>query len=88
VVTGAVEIDIREAGYDAYDRQRLDVLDLCPDAAHVRVKVGDRLYVSPDAARWLHKHASRLHIEVVGDDPGTVQRFVEAARTGVCEVTL
>lgn len=82
MVTGVVAVDISEAGYPAFDRQRLDVLTRCPDGARVRVDVGDRLYVSADAARWLHAHADRLEIEVCGADPEVVQRFIDAARTG------
>lgn len=81
-VAGVVSVDITEAGYPAFDRQRLDVLAQCPDGATVRVEVGDRLYVSEDAARWLHGHRDRLDLEIVGTDPDTVQRFVDAARTG------
>ena len=48
-----------------------------------RVEIGERWYVSLDAALFLHTHAERLFIEIVGTDPAAVQRFIEAARTGV-----
>lgn len=81
-MTGVVVVDISEVGYPAFDRQRLDVLSRCPDGALVRVEVGDRPYVSEDAARWLHAHADRLLITISGIDPETVQRFIDGARTG------
>ena len=42
--------------------------------------VGDRDFVSEDAARWLHEHDHRLQLDIRGTNPAAVQRFVRAAR--------
>jgi hypothetical protein len=81
-VFGVVEIDLSDNHHPMLDRQRLDALDRCPDGVTVRIVVGDRVFVSVDAARWLHRHHRRLAFEIVGSDPMGVQRFIDAARTG------
>jgi hypothetical protein len=87
VITGTVFIDLSEvdtgmAQFQRADRYLLDVLSAVPDGARVVVNVGDRRYVSQDAAVWLHDHDHRLEIEIQGTDPRTVARFIRAARCG------
>jgi hypothetical protein len=85
-VTGSVTIKLGEVN-DAYDqcrldRCRLDVLERVPDGAAVIVDIGDRQFVSQDAAIWIHRHIERLHIRIDGTDPASVRSFVSAAQGG------
>lgn len=85
MVTGAVYVDLTQEPdaareTHARDRQRLAVLEHCPDGARVVVDIGRRQYVTDDAARWLHQHEPRLLIEIIGQRPEGVLRFVQAAR--------
>lgn len=83
-MTGAVRIDlsVEPASAPSRDRKQLSMLEACPDGARVIVDIGQRTYVSQDAAIWIHDHADRLLIEIVGAYPDAVSRFVQAARAG------
>gem|GEM_PF-2820896 len=87
MITGSVYVDLtREpsiAGDDqGQDRRALDVLDRCPAGSHVVVDIGEREFVTRDAATWLGRNAERLLIEVRGTDLAAVTRFVRAGRAG------
>lgn len=87
MITGTILIDLSGvdesmAVYQRGDRYLLDVLHMVPDAAHVVVDIGDRKFVTQDAATWLHEHEHRLSIEIRGTNPRAVQCFISAARSG------
>lgn len=82
MVTGRVYVDLTTEPdlMSTRDRKSLAVLEHVPTGASVTVDIGRRKYVSDDIVSWLHAHADRLVIEVVGEDPPAVARFVRAAR--------
>ena len=87
VITGTVYVDLSQvdsamALYQRGDRYLLDVLNRVPDGACVIVDIGDRSFVTQDAARWLHEHDHRLSIDIHGTDPDAVARFIRAGRAG------
>jgi hypothetical protein len=86
VITGAVHIDLTAADYSSQlartDRHLLDVLNRVPDGARVVVDIGNRKFVTQDAAAWLHEHDHRLSIEIHGTHPEAVAAFIHAGRTG------
>lgn len=84
MIAGCLYVDLtREPDvYGSGDRQALDVLERCPDGARVVVDIGRREFVTQDAALWLHNHDHRLSIEIRGESPEAIRRFVSAARAG------
>lgn len=92
MITGTVTIALREVAnfleQSSADRRALDVLRHCPRGAHVVVDLGERTFVSEDAARALHEHDHDLQIEIRGSDPEAVARFVRAARAGSWDAVL
>lgn len=91
MITGSIYVSLPERRDDWMwqgnaDRRALRVLDECPDGAVVIVDIGDRDFVTDDAARWLHQHDHRLQIDIRGSRPAAVARFVTAARAGTWSV--
>lgn len=85
MITGSVYVALPELEHGDQphaDRWALCVLDQCPDGASVVVDIGDRQYVTRDAAHWLKKNDHRLQIDIRGTKPEAVLRFVLAAREG------
>lgn len=83
MITGEVVIDLSSEGDpERSDRRRLAVLEHCPEGSRVVVNIGDRLFVTQDAARWLHQHDHRLTIVICGSRPHAVAQFIRAARAG------
>lgn len=87
MIGGRIIVDLSAADANAAseahtDRSRLQMLEHCPDGAEVTVFIGQRRYVSQDAAVWLHEHDSRLEITIEGADPDVVLKFVRSARSG------
>lgn len=87
MIGGRIVIDLSAVSSDGWeeahsDRHKLQVLDQCPDGVEVVVQIGQRRYISQDAAYWLHQHDARLQILIEGADPKAVQHFVAAARAG------
>jgi hypothetical protein len=89
MISGAVTIDltVEPELFDPLDRQKLSMLSTCPDGVRVIVNIGRRRFVSQDAAFFLNEHDHRLSIEIHGDDPSSVLRYVQAARAGVWGVS-
>lgn len=91
MITGSIYVKLPELRDDwpnqgGADRRALSVLRQCPDGADVIVDIGDRDYVSQDAAIWLYEHDHRLRIDIRGSKPRAVQEFVGAARAGTWDV--
>ena len=87
MIAGKVVVDLGEEIDDAFDqarhdRNKLQVLDRCPDGVEVLVDIGRRGYVSQDAIHWLHQHDARLNITIMGAEPDAVQTLVRCARAG------
>lgn len=84
MIGGVVTVDltVEPELFDSRDRQKLAVLGVCPDGVRVIVDIGRRQFVSQDAAFFLHEHDHRLSIEIHGEDPAAVLRYVQAARVG------
>lgn len=84
MVTGRVFVDLTTEPdlLSSADRKALSILEHVPTGASVTVDIGHRGYISDDIVHWLHAHAERLVIEIVGTDPAAVTRFVRAAREG------
>jgi len=84
VITGCILIDLstEPTPGDNRDRRLLDQLTAAPDGCRVVVNIGNRRFISQDAARWLHDHDHRLFIEIQGARTAAVARFVQAARSG------
>lgn len=87
-VTGVVQVDLStnldKDGWRESHRDRWDLwpaLEYAPYGATVRVHVGSRRTVTPEALTRLREHAHRLHYEVTGD-PRAVQVWVDALRSG------
>ncbi|CAN5398296.1 hypothetical protein BH11ACT8_BH11ACT8_04340 [soil metagenome] len=90
-ITGSVTIrlyadDENLTVLQSADRRALLCLAEIPDGAAVTVDIGERRYVSADAARWLHEHIDRLHLRIDGTKPEAVADFVKAARDGYWSV--
>lgn len=81
-VTGTLFLDISDEGDWGDDRRRLEPLQRTPDGAHVVIDVGARWTVSVDGAEWIHPHADRLDVEIVGTSPDAVRHWCSAARLG------
>lgn len=91
MITGSIYVPLPELKGDwlnqaSADRRALQVLDECPDGAVVIVDIGQREFVTEDAARWLHQHDHRLQIDIRGSQPIAVARFITAARAGTWSV--
>jgi hypothetical protein len=86
MITGCVRINLSQDDYSSQlqrtDRHLLDVLHRVPDGARVVVDIGDRKFVTQDAAAWLHEHDHRLSIEIHGTNPEAVAAFIHAGRSG------
>lgn len=84
MVTGSVRVDltVEPDTFSNADRTALAALDSVPDGAHVVVDVGARRFVSIDSARWLHRNADRLDIEIQGTPAADIRAWVDAARGG------
>lgn len=84
MVTGSVRVDlsVEPDTFSNADRNALAQLDQVPDGAHVVVDVGSRRFVSVDAAKWLHRNAHRLAIEIQGTPAADIRAWVDAARGG------
>lgn len=86
-VTATVRVDLSVEPdlMSSHDRRELEALGDVPNGAHVIVDVGSRCWVTDDTARWLHRHADRLDIEITGTTRANIRTWVAAARTGSTE---
>lgn len=77
-----VDLSVEPDLLSSRDRGELSLLDAAPTGAHVVIDIGSRKWVSPDTARWLHRHVDRLHIEIAGTQRADIRAWMDAARTG------
>lgn len=71
-MTGIVVLRISLRGYDGHDASRFDRIAIdkvgpIAPGTMVEVEVGGRQFVSPAAAAWLHRLASRCNVQVTAE---------------------